>query len=215
MTRTTTAFNAPISTSRPRGARRIDVYGPKINRRVQCFSEAAYRQWVALEADPSVLMYCERPAFLQLGDDRILVDYWVKQDDCESLLIIGDGDTLSTAAIDDTSYSIKSISHVDLMAAQTWLENWERILPIITSCHSLISDSLLKSIQRLVSSPMPLLEIEKEMSPAEPTLVRAAVFTLLHRGRLRAPQLKTEELSFLTQFERQGGSHGSPPFQLS
>lgn len=37
------------------------------------------------------------------------------------------------------------------------------------------------------------------------TLVRAAVFTLLHSGRLTEPSLWTEPLSLLTRFEQAEG----------
>jgi hypothetical protein len=34
-----TGYQSPISTARPRGARVIEVYSPKLGRRLQCFGE--------------------------------------------------------------------------------------------------------------------------------------------------------------------------------
>lgn len=186
--------------ARPRGSRRVDVYGIKLNRRVQCFSDAAYHQWVCLEADPRVHAYCERPAFVEYGEDRLMVDYWVRKSDGDSLLILDEECRLSNAVISGTRYAVTTISHAELAAFDVWVENWERILPVITSCRTLVPDTLLKSVQRVVREPIQLSHIERELSPAEPTIVRAALFTLLHRGTLHAPQLLTEPLSFLTQF---------------
>jgi hypothetical protein len=187
--------------ARPRGSRRIEIYGLKLDRRVQCFDEAAYGQWVCLEADPSIQTYCERPAFLEIGNEKLLVDFWIKQGDQETLLIIGEECSLQRTMLGNTDYTVKTISQNELTAAQVWIENWERILSVITSCRGLVPDTLLKTIQRLVAEPMQLSHIERGLVTSEPTIVRGAIFMLLHRGQLRAPQLRTEPLSFLTRFE--------------
>lgn len=186
---------------RPRGSRRIETYGLKLDRRVQCFGEAAYGQWVCLEADPSIQTYCERPAFLEIDNEKLLVDFWIKQGDQETLLIIGEECSLQRTMLGKTNYTVKTISQNEITAAQVWIENWERILPIITSCRGCVPDTLLKTIQRLVDEPMQLSHIERELVTSEPTIVRGAILTLLHQGQLRAPQLRTEPLSFLTRFE--------------
>ncbi|MFC7517814.1 hypothetical protein ACFQUU_22645 [Herbaspirillum sp. GCM10030257] len=201
MKKLTTCFQAPVSMARPRGTRRIDVYGLKIGRRLQCFGEAAYSQWVRLEASPSVQLYCERPAYLDFGGVRIPADYWVKEDNRESLLLIGESGQISTTTIGSTQYDVRAIPSAELAPMRTWIENWERMLPVITSYRDLLTDSFLKSVEKFVSEPMQLSFIEKELGTSDPTTVRAAVFTLLHRGRLHAPQLRTEPLSFLSHFE--------------
>ncbi|BCF94708.1 hypothetical protein [Paraburkholderia sp. PGU16] len=45
-----------------------------------------------------------------------------------------------------------------------------------------------------------MLDIEREFSTGDPVLVRAAVFGLLHNGRVGAPELRTQPLSLLTSF---------------
>jgi len=60
--------------------------------------------------------------------------------------------------------------------------------------------SFLRSILKFVSEPMQLSRIEQEFVTGDSTLVRAAIFNLLHAGSLQAPQLHTEQLSFLTCF---------------
>ncbi|WP_332451132.1 hypothetical protein [Burkholderia ubonensis] len=54
--------------------------------------------------------------------------------------------------------------------------------------------------------PHTLLEIERELSVDDPALVRAAVFELLHAGRLDASDLRAEPLSLLTRFVATGAA---------
>ncbi len=56
-------FASAISLARPRGVRVKESFSPKLGRRLQCFGEDAFRQWIRLEAEPSVETFCERPTY--------------------------------------------------------------------------------------------------------------------------------------------------------
>ncbi|WP_408260791.1 MULTISPECIES: hypothetical protein [Paraburkholderia] len=56
------------------------------------------------------------------------------------------------------------------------------------------------AIERFLATPQSLLSIEREFSTGDAVLIRAAVFELLHLGRIRARELHTETLSLLTRF---------------
>lgn len=84
-------FQAAVSCARPAGTRVIEVYSLKMGRRLQCFGEAAFEQWIRFETDPSVEVFCERPLCLNLADGKLLVDFWVRQGDREMLIIVDDG----------------------------------------------------------------------------------------------------------------------------
>jgi hypothetical protein len=56
--------------------RRIEVYSPKIQRRLTLFSRDAHDAWLLLEADPDVRTFCERPAYVA-GKAGRLIDFWV------------------------------------------------------------------------------------------------------------------------------------------
>jgi hypothetical protein len=159
MTHPTIRFPAPVSTSRPRGTRRIDVYSPKLQRGLQCFDETSYRQCLFLEADPSVRVYCERPAFLEIGNERRLADFWVKYADREWFLFLGDNPYSSMARIESREYEVRAVPPAELAAAWIWIENWERILPVVTSCQGLVTAPLLDTVRRFVCSPTPLTRI--------------------------------------------------------
>lgn len=205
-----TRFQSAVSNARPRSVRVIEVYSPKLGRRLQCFGEHVFGQWVRLEADPTVQAFCERPAYLHHAD-KTLVDFWILQEGREALLIVAQENQPSTIMIGDEELPVRSIPSAELAAARTWIGNWERMLPAMTSCRTQIAPSLLRSILKFVSESMQLSRIEQEFVTADPTLVRAAIFNLLHAGKLTAPQLHTEHLSFLTCFQPVESCYESSP----
>jgi hypothetical protein len=72
------SYERPIEVSRRPRQRRIEVYSPKLKRRITLFSWAAHDAWLLLEADPAVKTFCERPAYLE-GDGGRLIDFWVSR----------------------------------------------------------------------------------------------------------------------------------------
>lgn len=194
-------FQSAISSARPRGARVIESYSLKLGRRLQCFGEEAFRQWIRLEADPTVEAFCERPVYLDVGHDNRLADFWMRQADSEQLQVLDAENQVTSVMIDDTDLSVRTVQLVELAAARTWIDNWERMLPAIVSCRQLVTLSLQNSILKFIVEPMPLARIEQECVTGDPTLVRATLFDLLRRGQLQAPQLQTEALSYLTFFQ--------------
>lgn len=197
-------FRCAVSAARLRGQRLIEAYSPKLGRRLQCFGDAAFRQWIRLEADPSVELFCERPAFLQLGNERRLADFWVRQGTTELFLILGDLCPRSRVEINDIALPVQYVTPAELAAARIRTANWERMLPVMTASRGLVSPSLQQAILKLISSPVSLARIEQDCAVGDPTAVRAALFGLLHQGALQAPLLKTEPLSYSTCFEALG-----------
>ena len=193
-------FQAAISTIRPRGGRIVESFSPKLGRRLQCLGENFYRQWICLEADPLVEAFCERPCYLNFGDNERLVDFWVRYRDHEVLLVLDVEDQPHTIRLGATELELHCVPSAEFAAARTWICNWERILPTIISCGHQVSSSLQNSILKFISEPTPLARIEQEFVMGDPTLVRAAIFNLLHQGKLRAPQLHVEPLSYLITF---------------
>ena len=204
-------YHTAISTTRPRGSRVIESYSPKLGRRLQCFGENFYRQWICLESDPLVEAFCERPTYLKSGDNQRPVDFWVRYKDYEMYLVLDGENHPSTVTLDETELEVRCASSVDLAAASLWISNWERMLPLIISCRQQVSSSFQNSILKFISEPTPLARIEQEFVTGDPTLVRAAVFNLLHQGKLHAFQLQVEPLSYLISFVPGGQRHESTP----
>ena len=197
-------FSSPVSVPRPRGSRLIEGYSPKLGRRLKCVGRHAFEQWIRLESDPTVLTFCERPVTWDQNGEQRLIDFWIRDRDQETLLVVGDDPPLPAKAIGNISIPVRKVPLAELAAASIWITNWERMLPCMIACRSCLTIALLKAVARFVTEPMQLSRIERELSLGDPTLLRAAVFTLLHRGRLQAPKLVTESLSYLTVFAPAG-----------
>lgn len=194
-------FRRAVSDARPRGKRLIEAYSLKLGRRLQLFDETCFRQWICLEADPSIQTFCERPVFLDLANGRQLADFWVRKKDSEHLLIIEDKYPGFTVAIGDTELPVYCVTTAELAATRIWINNWERMLPVIISSLQLSGPSLQQAVLKFISTSVSLGRIEQELAVGDPSLVRAALFDLLRKGMLQAPRLISEPLSFSTCFE--------------
>jgi hypothetical protein len=194
-------FRAPLTMARPRGARLLEAFSPKLGRRIRVFDYAALDVWISLEADPDVLALCERPIRTGPAPDSPLLDFWVRRQGDEELLgILRDG--VPGALPDQLSgISVRWISDTERAVEEIWVGNWQRMLPVVCATRAQISSSLIHSVARFVGEPTPLGAIEAAFAQEEPTVVRGTVFELLRTGRLRAPSLRTRPLTFRTNVE--------------
>lgn len=81
----------PMSTPRPRGARLLTAFSPKLGRPVRAFDHAAFEQWVRLGADPGVIAFCEHPCRAGTNDDGRLIDFWVARHGQKEMLVVERG----------------------------------------------------------------------------------------------------------------------------
>jgi hypothetical protein len=194
----------PIALDRPRGAHRLEVFSLKADRRITLYRQSALEQWVVLEADPAVSAFCERPGFIQSAGKCYLADFWVRYFDHQELVILFDSAaglaTKPHSILDDAGLTVRTVQSAELAASHAWIGNWKRMLPCLVATRGLVPPSLSRAIERFVARPHRLLSIEREFSTGDPVLVRAAVFGLLHAGRVQAPELRAHELSLLTEF---------------
>jgi hypothetical protein len=194
----------PIALDRPRGAHRLEAFSLKAGRRITLYRQSALEQWVILEADPAVIAFCERPGFIQSEGKRYLADFWVRYFDRQELVILFDlayePPAKPTALLEHAGLTVKAVQSSEIAASRAWIANWKRMLPCLIATRGLVPPSLSSAIERFVARPHRLLSIEREFTTGDPVIVRAAVFGLLHAGRVRAPELRTHELSLLTEF---------------
>ena len=73
----TARFQSAVPRARPAGSRIIEAYSLKLGRRLQCFGEVVFEQWIRLEVDPTIQTFCERPLDLNFADEVLQVDFWV------------------------------------------------------------------------------------------------------------------------------------------
>ena len=190
-------FTAPLDVPRSPGARLIEAFSPKLERRVQFFDHRSFEQWVCLEADPSVVALCERPTRVGPNADDRVVDFWVRRADAQELILVA-----STAADHGPArvgaLPMRRVTPADLAAAGTWIDNWQRMLPVINVTRQLLPKGLFKSIVNCVHEAVALARVEHELSTGDPVIVRGAIFDLLRTGRLLAPSLRVDMLSMHT-----------------
>jgi hypothetical protein len=194
-------FCIPIDMPRPRGARLIEGFSPKLERRLQFFDHATFAVWIALEVTPDVISFCERPS--RTGKDKgdPIVDFWVRRAAGEEFLFVPTSDTSVPCLDVCMNLPARTVTASERAAQSTWTANWMRMLPVINAARNALTKSALKSICGFVREPTSLAVIERKFTNGDPSVVRATAFELLRTGQLHAPELHTRPLSTTTLLE--------------
>jgi len=111
-------YSSAMLSTRSRGERLMEVYSPKLGRRLQFFKQSAFEQWLRLEADPSVRSFCERPAMVNFAGTERLADFWVYQDDMEKFLVLDEEGMQEKTAIDGVDGAVYTISPAELASVR-------------------------------------------------------------------------------------------------
>ena len=171
----TTRYTVPLSSRRPPGARLLEAFSPKLSRRVRLFDQASFNLWISLEADAKVVALCERPTSFA-GDAGRMIDFWVRRDDGEELLLLERSDTPDPAPQRHDGLAVRLVTAADLAAQSTWIDNWHRMLTAIVATRGLLPKSLKDAVLRRVREPVALSLVEHELSTGDPSLIRGAIF---------------------------------------
>jgi hypothetical protein len=113
----------PVALARPRGAHRFEAFSPKLARRVMFYRRPLLEQWLLLEANPTVITFCERPGYVLIDRHRRLADFWVCYADRAELIFLidskieGDAKT-SSRDLDGDAFPIRLIAPAELAAAR-------------------------------------------------------------------------------------------------
>ncbi|MDQ6876224.1 MAG: hypothetical protein M3082_00695 [Candidatus Dormibacteraeota bacterium] len=185
--------------SRPRGSRLLEGHSPKLGRCVRLFDHLAFAQWIRLEADPTTLTFCERPARVDPQPQSCLIDFWVRRPGGQAMLLLESRYDLAVRDVDGVSVEIVPLA--ELAAARMWISNWSRMLPVINAVRSLLPKSLSKSILGRVHGPETLACVERDLAIGDPAILRGAIFELLRTGQLRAPSLHFQPLDLHLMLE--------------
>jgi hypothetical protein len=194
-------FVTSMSTPRPRGARLLTAFSPKLGRTVRAFDHAAFEQWVRLEVDPGVIAFCEHPCRVGADDDGPLIDFWVARPGQEEMLVVERGQGSTTLPRSVQNIPLRLVPAAEQAAAADWVANWLRMIPVINATRGTAPKTLIKSMLSLVRQPLALSLIEHELSVGDPAVVRGAIFEMLRSGQLMAPSLHTQPLSLHTVVE--------------
>jgi hypothetical protein len=196
------SYEKPIEVSRRPRQRRIEVYSPKLKRRITLFSWAAHDAWLLLEADPAIKVFCERPAYLE-GDAGRLIDFWVSRGRHAKFWIVSPTEPEKLAFPRSAhGVSVQVLRRADLMALDRRIENWSQILPYRVSFARYPNGRLQKEIFNRLDKPHRLERLEAAFHPLDVASVRAALFELLASGKIIAPDLDSKALGLMTMFRR-------------
>ena len=196
-------YSRAVTAPRPKGARLLIGFSPKLQRRVTLYSRRAFEQWLLLESDPSVIEFCERPLILKTRAGAKLADFWVRRGASEEFLVIDDNITpIDPIEVGGDTLALRVIQPAALAASRQWTQNWEHLLPVINSSVGSVRSELAEDVLRFLNAAKPLMQIECNFAIGDPSVVRACVFELLRVGRIAAPSLRTEALTLTTSFMR-------------
>ncbi len=220
----TDAFERPLPFARGRSRRRLEVFSPKLGRRLSLASYGAWQLWLALEANPLVQRFCERPVFLPEQPGRT-VDFWVQtasrpagefwllREDAPVAGSAGDGslpgdfsgDPEATLATAPSTLFGRPLKTIDASSLRQWsvpVANWAQIVPHLVSWHRFPDALLAQSIAVFLGTYRTLDEVLAQFADHDRTCVEAALFDLVAKGRAKSPDLAEHPLTGATRFKR-------------
>lgn len=205
----------PVDTRRPFGANRYFVVSPKAGRRITIFGVNALNCWIELEADPEVTQLCERPVAIPDAPHSKTADFWVSGPSLnEYILLVGAkrkgahdkpkelpyaafrawateaGCTVRDYAIDG-----------DTDKGEIWYGNWVEVLQYVSAFNTYLKPDDLRNARELVANRVTVEDVLRVHGQGNEDQIRAAMFTLVHRGILRFVDIGKERLSDLLEIE--------------
>lgn len=204
-------YNRAVPFSRPAGRRRIEVFSPKIGRRLCLGGYDAYRTWLVIEANPLIVTFCERPTYVD-GPKTPVIDFWVQLRGApigEFWMVEGlprPSSKVGTAPPEHHCHlhglSVRYINRADLIGWAEPIGNWARIIPYLVS-HRRYRDALLEQqIMAYLIEDESVDAVLAHFPQRDGTTVLAALFQLLAQGRITSADLAIEPLGGSTRFHR-------------
>lgn len=204
-------YTHAVPFSRPAGRRRIEVFSPKIGRRLCLGGYDAYRTWLVIEANPLIVTFCERPTYVD-GPKSLVIDFWVQLRGApagEFWMVEGlprPSSNLATAPQERHSHlhelPARYINRADLIGWAEPIGNWARIIPFLVS-HRRYRDTLLEQqIMAFLIEDESVDSVLAHFPLRDETTVQAALFQLLAEGRVTSPDLAIEPMDGSSRFHR-------------
>lgn len=194
-------FSKAIDDTRPYHTHRYDVFAPKIQRPVTIFGQGQLKLWTLLESDPLVEAYCERPVVLVDKNPKRVIDFWARRRSTDELWIVTNGQSENNSVpnaflawADLKRFEIRKISFLELERRDMFLQNWGLILRDLGAFARLVDKELMRKILALRSFPMKFIEVQNRFAEFDPVITRVCVFSLIHCGRLLAPDIESKAL---------------------
>lgn len=208
------AFTQPLPLPKAAWRRRLEVFSPKLDRRLSLGSYQAWRCWIALEANPAITRFCERPCRVA-GQNSATIDFWVQLNaDVLGEFWMLDGDP-GAGAPSGTSHAerapppkrlherpVRLITPELLASWEVPVANWSEILPYLVSYRRYRQPLLEQTLVVQLATFTSLDDLLAAFSDHDASEVQAALYWLLASGRVRSPDIAAAPLSGATRFRR-------------
>lgn len=181
-----------VESRRPYGTHRFDVFSLKAQRRLTLFGVAALRQWLRLEASPAVKQLCERPVLLP--ERKKPVDFWSTGTERSVFTVLCSETTAIAAGEGEMPYpafeewarsvgcEVELVSPSELAGGPVWYANWTDLLQHLARYQSSVTDRLEAQVMGVIVDASPISLVLEAIADVDRAVVRAAVFSLIHKG---------------------------------
>jgi hypothetical protein len=186
--------------------RRFHVHSPKLARTLVLFSEESVNAWALIESCPLITEFCEHPGYVDIGDQRVLAEFWVKGNEQQAFLKLDGGIELLPEHPGEvptfTEVVIDRVLPSWFEPYREWIANWLQINPYLVANARFVTPEMLDRVADTFSTARPLYDVEHALREMDRQLARTAIFMLLHQGKLRSDELMLGPLASTTGFRR-------------
>jgi hypothetical protein len=211
-------YARPLPFVRRASDRRIEVFSPKLGRRLSLTSYAAWQLWLALEANPAASTFCERPTFIA-GNPRRIIDFWVRFDrqrgdefwllddaneasDCAESPAVAEPSVGSVVPEQARGTPVRLIPRRSLLTWSTPVSNWAQIVPHLVTWRRFCDPVLAQSIVVYLGQSRTLDDVIGRFTEPDAAMTESALYSLVAKGRVLSPDLSNSPLSGSTRFRR-------------
>jgi hypothetical protein len=168
------------------------AWAPKLNRTIVLAGRDQLHLWVMLEAHPAVTRYCERPSWPDETEPYPVPDFWALRDGTPVWLALLEppqpqADPAAEGARDP---GVMAISGEGLDQHRVWIQNWLSLLPYLGPASAVDLDALVAPVVNAVGQDTCIDDVERHFPTLDPLLVRSAVISALHQGRIVSADLR-------------------------
>ena len=192
----------------PAGAtrRRLEVFSPKLGRRLSLSSYDQWRCWLIIEANPAITTFCERPMRVAGGGSAI-VDFWVelRADAAGEFWLLVDSEPEDMEDKPPRALQgrqVRLITPALLASLAIPLTNWAQILPYLVSYRNDRDPVLEQALVVEARTSTTLGELLDRFQEHDADTVEAGLFWLVAGGRVESPDLAAAALTRQSRFRR-------------
>lgn len=207
-------YETPADNRRPHGSYRFDVYSLKAGRRMTLYGKSALCLFIDLEADFEVDALCERALVIPGTKPARVVDFWAMRGGVPTFYLITkqpeawDKEKKKFAFVDfykwvaDCKGKLVEVLADEFEKRRVRYDNWSLILQHLISHRGQVSEKLIDRCSDMMPAKWQLRDFENNISDVDSMLVRAAVFTLMSKGKLRCKTIESMPITHSTEVSR-------------